>query len=125
MSPQELEVKIPLTASFCPPDLPFVFTQVLLDSTAGRLLKIDVLVYASRNSEPYLEELGSCNKSGLDCRAFAIRGLSGDGAEQKYFYFTFAFPVEVGLEGVYVCVPSDDAGNNRGTVSVPDSIGNP
>jgi hypothetical protein len=125
MLSQELEVKIPLTTSFCPPDLPFVFTQVLLDSITGRVVKVDVLVCASMNSEPYLEELEKCNKSGIDCRAFAVCGLSGDSAEQKYFYLTFAFQAGVELEGVYVCVPSDDAGNNRGTVSVPDSIGNP
>jgi hypothetical protein len=107
-----------------PPDLPFVFTQYLLDSAVGRVVKVDVLIAASVNSEPYLEELDKCNKSGLDCRTFAVRGLSGDSGQQKYFYLTFAFQSGDEFQGVYVYTPSDDAGGNRGTVSVPDSIGN-
>lgn len=122
---QESGVKIPSTSTYCPTDLPFVFTQELLDPAIGRVVKFDVLVYAPIDSIPYLEELEKCNKNGLDCRAFAVRGLTGVSDQCTYFYLTFAFQASDELRGVYVSVPGDEADTNRGTVSVPDSIGRP
>jgi len=120
---QESGVKIPSTSTYCPADLPFVFTQNLLDPIVGQVMKVDVLVYAPVDSVPYLQEQDRCNKGGLDCRAFAVCGLDGVSDQQTYFYLTFAFQPSDNVQGVYVSVPGDKADSNRGTVSVPDSIG--